>query len=194
MAVPQNFRNALNGFHKDDVVRYLEYINAKHSSQVQQLTAEVEELRAQLSQSPMPDDDQQALIDALQKENDSLSAQLLESEKTRNALAEELAQYKIAPAPAPVLETSSVVSDELEAYRRAERTEREAKKRAELVYYQANSVLSETTTKVDAVAEEITGMADKVMNQLTQLQMLVSGSKQALQDAASLLSTIRPNT
>lgn len=192
MAVPQNFRNALNGFNKDDVVRYLEYINAKHNNQIMQLTAEVEELRAQLNQSPMPDADQQALMDALQKENDSLSEKLLESEKARSALAEELAQSKSAPAP--VSETPSVVTDELEAYRRAERTEREAKKRAELVYFQANSVLSETTAKVDVLAEDINGMADRVMNQLAQLQMLVGDSKQALQDAAALLSTIRPST
>lgn len=191
MAVPQNFRNALNGFNKDDVVRYLEYINAKHNNQIMQLTAEVEELRAQLNQSPMPDADQQALLDALQKENDSLSEKLLESEKARSALAEELAQSKSAPAP--VSETPSVVTDELEAYRRAERTEREAKKRAELVYFQANSVLSETTAKVDVLAEDINGMADRVMNQLAQLQMLVGDSKQALQDAAALLGTIRPN-
>lgn len=191
MAVPQNFRNALNGFNKDDVVRYLEYINAKHNNQIMQLTAEVEELRAQLNQSPMPDADQQALLDALQKENDSLSEKLLESEKARSALAEELAQSKNAPAP--VSETPSVVTDELEAYRRAERTEREAKKRAELVYFQANSVLSETTAKVDVLAEDINAMADRVMNQLAQLQMLVGDSKQALQDAAALLGTIRPN-
>ena len=192
MAVPQNFRNALNGFNKDDVVRYLEYINAKHNNQILQLTAEVDELRAQLNQSPMPDADQQALLDALQKENDSLSERLLESEKARSALVEELAQSKNAPVP--VSEAPSVVSDELEAYRRAERTEREAKKRAELVYFQANSVLSETTTKVDVIAEDINGMVDKVANQLAQLQMLVGDSKQALQDAAALLSTIRPNT
>lgn len=191
MAMPHTFRNALNGFNKDDVVRYLEYINTKHANQVQQLTAEIEELRAE--QKPSPSVDQQAIIDALQKENDSLSARLLESEKARTALLEELTQLRRVSAPAPVQEMSSVVSDELEAYRRAERTEREARKRAELVYYQANSILSETTTKVDSVSEEITTMADKMMTQLTQMQLLVSGSKQELQNAAALLGSIRPN-
>ena len=34
---------------------------------------------------------------------------------------------------------------------------------------------------------------DQVMAQLTQLQMAVSSSKQALQDAASIMNTIKPN-
>ena len=46
MAAPQNFRTAFNGFHKEDVVRYLEYINSKHSAQVNQLTSEADFLRS----------------------------------------------------------------------------------------------------------------------------------------------------
>ena len=77
--------------------------------------------------------------------------------------------------------------------RRAERIEREAKERADLVYYQANGVLSEATAKVEGISLDITDMADQVMRQLTQLQMAVSSSKQALQDAASIMNIIRPN-
>ena len=64
---------------------------------------------------------------------------------------------------------------------------------AELVYFQANGVLSEATAKVDGISADITDMADQVMRQLTQLQMAVSSSKQALQDASSIMNTIRPN-
>jgi len=85
------------------------------------------------------------------------------------------------------------ISDELAAYRRAERIEREARERADLVYFQANGVLSEATAKVDGIAADITDMADHVMQQLTQLQVAVSSSKQALQDAASIMNAIRPN-
>ena len=75
----------------------------------------------------------------------------------------------------------------------AERIEREAKERAELVYFQANSVLTEASAKVDGISADITEMADKVMSQLTQLQVAVSSSKQALQDASSIMGAIRPN-
>jgi len=94
---------------------------------------------------------------------------------------------------APAETVSRLASEELEAYRRAERIEREAKERAELVYYQANGVLTEASAKVDAISADITDMADQVMQQLTQLQIAVSSSKQALQDASSIMGTIRPN-
>ena len=55
MAAPQNFRTAFNGFHKEDVVRDLEYINSKHTNQINQLTAEAEELRQQFEQLGMKD-------------------------------------------------------------------------------------------------------------------------------------------
>lgn len=93
------------------------------------------------------------------------------------------------PAESP----SSLISEELEAYRRAERIEREAKERAELVYFQANGILTEASAKVDTIAADITDVADQVMSQLTQLQMAVSSSKQALQDASSIMNAIRPN-
>ena len=50
MAAPQNFRASFNGFNREDVVHYLEYINAKHSNQISQLTAENQELRAAAQQ------------------------------------------------------------------------------------------------------------------------------------------------
>ena len=45
MAAPKNFRSAFNGFNREDVVRYLEYINAKHTAEINQLTGEADYLR-----------------------------------------------------------------------------------------------------------------------------------------------------
>lgn len=194
MAASQNFRTAFNGFHKEDVVHYLEYLNSKHTNQVNQLSAQVEELREQLEKSREPDAEQVALMDALQQERDEFAAKLQTAEEEKAVLEQEIARLREEAASAEASRNpAGNASDELEAYRRAERAEREAKERAELVYYQANGVLSEATGKVDSISGEITEMADHVMSQLTQLQMLVSSSKLALQDASSLLNTIRPN-
>lgn len=190
MAAPQNFRSAFNGFNREDVVHYLEYLNARHTSQVNQLTAENEELRAQLEQ--LPDGDHVLLVDSLQNRCTELTQQLEEAQARCAELEQCLSEAQpVQPESAPPVELP--VSGELEAYRRAERIEREARDRAELVYFQANGVLSEATAKVDGIAAEITDMADHVMGQLTQLQVAVSSSKQALQDAASIMAAIRPN-
>ena len=199
MAAPQNFRSAFNGFNREDVVHYLEYINTKHNNQINQLTAENQELRASAQQPPV--EDQSELVAQLQAQCAELTGQL---EEEKNRCAELTGKLEALQIRCQELETQSenavssdtmsvLASEELEAYRRAERIEREAKERAELVYFQANSVLTEAAGKVDGISADITDMADQVMRQLTQLQIAVSSSKQALQDASSIMSTIRPN-
>ena len=187
MAAPQNFRTAFNGFNREDVVHYLEYINTKHKNQLDQLTTENKELR-----NAMPKSDEVQSSALLQEQCAELTQQL-ETEKSRCAELE--AQLTAVPevVSAPSEALSPLASEELEAYRRAERIEREAKERAELVYFQANGVLTEATAKIDDISNDITDMADQVMRQLTQLQMAVSSSKQALQDASSIMNIIRPN-
>ncbi len=172
MAAQQNFRSAFNGFNREDVVHYLEYITTKHNNEIKQLTAENEELRSQQTGS--------ALVETLQAECAELT-RLLEELQAKNAdLEKRCAQLEQTPA-------------ELDTYRRADRTEKEARERADLIYYQASGVLTDATARVDAAAAEVTDMADQVLRQLTQLQMAVSASKQVLQDAASIMNTIRPN-
>ena len=46
MEQPNQFRASFNGFNREDVVRYMEYINSKHAAQVAQLTNELEYLRS----------------------------------------------------------------------------------------------------------------------------------------------------
>lgn len=185
MAAPQNFRSAFNGFNRQDVVHYLEYINTKHQDQINSLTAETEDLHRQLEE-----------LQAQAAQIAELEARLAAMTEERNALHAQLEQIQAAEAvqePRPEMDGGSQVADELDSYRRAQQVERSARERAELVYHQANGVLNEAIAKVDTATAEITAKTDEAMSQLTQLQMAVSTSKQALQDAASLMNTIRPN-
>ena len=194
MSTPQSFRSAFNGFNREDVVHYLEYLNTKHNNQINQLTAENESLRQQVD--ALPDAESQRLLVASLEEKCAELTRQLDTAQTRCAELEqqlEQAAAKEQPAEAPAPALSPSASDELEAYRRAERIEREAKERAELVYFQATNVLTEASAKVDGISSDITEMADKDMTQLTQLQVAVSSSKQALQDASSIMGAIRPN-
>ena len=199
MSTPQNFRSAFYGFNREAVVHYLEYINTKHNNQISQLSAENQELRTALEQRP--EEDQTELVESLQNQCTDLTEQL-EAERNRcaeltarlealQAQCDALSQQTPPAEPAEVM--SALATEELEAYRRAERIEREARERAELVYFQPNGVLKEASAKVDGISADITDMADQVMLQLTQLQIAVSSSKQALQDASSIMSSIRPN-
>ena len=184
MPAPQNFRTAFNGFNREDVVRYLEYINTKHAAEINQLTSEADSLRSRLEAAEPA---QSEAVTALEAERDELRAQLEELTARCAELEAALAAQNKSEEPA------CGPAEELEAYRRAERAERIAKERAELVYHQVNGVLADATVKVDNVAAEIGGMADQVMSQLTQLQVAIGTSKQALKEAASTMYAIRPN-
>ena len=179
MSAPQNFRTAFNGFHREDVVRYLEYINARHTAQVNQLASENAELYKAL-ESQVPQED----VEALRRQIQVLEERCRELEEQLSAVPEAPVREAV-PTPG--------AAEELEAYRRAERTERLARERAELVYHQINGVLAEATARVDNLAGDIGGMADQVIAQLTQLQAAVGSSKQALKEAASIMYAIRPD-
>lgn len=216
MAEILNFRSAFNGFHREDVVHYIEYLNAKHTTEVNQLNAELEQLR---SQNAVPADVAELLqqLAAAQEINDQLQAQVAELEERCGIMGEqemEASEEVEAAAPAQDLEArcqelerqleearSSTAAasqyhftQELEAYRRAERAEREAKERAEVVYRQANGALADATVKVDEAFFQIGELADKVSEQLMQLQQAVTVSRQALSDATASLYHIAPGS
>ena len=179
MSAPQKFRSAFNGFNREDVASYLEYLNNKHSAQINQLTAEAETLRNHL-ENTHPSQDQADIIAALEQERDDLRAQLAQLQARFDALQQ---QSPAAPAIAP--------DTELEIYRRAERTERLARERAELVYKQANGILAEVTVRVNDMAAQVMPAADQILGQLQQLQDTVTNSRNSLQDAVVILNTLR---
>ena len=215
MAEILNFRSSFNGFHREDVVHYIEYLNAKHTTEVNQLNAELEQLR---SQNAVPTDvaELQQQLAAAQEINDQLQAQIAELEERCGIMGEQEleASEEGEAAPAQNLEercqelerqleearnSTAAASQyhftqELEAYRRAERAEREAKERAEVIYRQANGALADATVKVDEAFFQIGELADKVSEQLMQLQQAVTVSRQALSDATASLYHIAPGS
>ena len=219
MAAPQNFRSAFNGFNREDVVHFIEYLNAKHTAELNQLNSELELLRSKLAQQENADALRVQLEEALTAgekltaENAALSSICEELEdKLRNAMAtpaapvidptleircselEQQLRDAIAARDAAIAKAAQVSHEqELEAYRRAERTERIARERAEQIYRKANGALADATVKVEEAFAQIGDLSDKVSAQLAQLQSAVSGSKQALSDASATLYTIRPD-
>ena len=178
MSAPSKFRSAFNGFNREDVVHYLEYINSKHTAQVNQLTSEANFLRTKL-ESLQSGEDRAELISALEAERDELRAQV----DALQARCSALEQNSSVPVCTP--------SEELEVYRRAERTERMARERADLICRQTNVVLGEASVKVNDFATQVVPMADQILSQLSQLQSTITAGKQSLQDAAVILSTLR---
>ena len=224
MAAPKNFRSAFNGFNRPDVVHYIEYINAQHTAQVNQLNSEVEFLRQKLThlQAEQPASDER--VQKLEESCTTLQEQLQEAQDRSTALdaqCKQLAQERddaiaagnhsdleamcaqltkerdealAAKAQAEAAKVHVSVEAELEAYRRAERVERLAHERVEQLYHQANGTLADAAVKVEDASNQINELADHVTAQLAQLQSAVASSKQALHEATAGLYAIRPDT
>ena len=183
MAESYNFRTAFNGFHREDVVHYLEYLNNKHNNQLNQLRSELAEAEKDAAAAAQ-----------LQEIIDDLRQQYAELESERDAAlarADELEQALVAARTEKPAQAAPS-GDELEAYRRAERAERQAQQRADQLLAQAHGLLAEAGVKADESAQRIGAMADQVAAQLAALQQAVIESKSALQETAVAMYAIRP--
>ena len=200
MSAPQNFRSAFNGFNRDDVVKYLEYINSRHHAQVNQLTGENEYLRQQLEAAQAAPGAQeelqrlQELCASQQAELEELRAVRTAMEARCSGMEKELEEAQEARRRAEEAQSTAQcgVAQELEAYRRAERMERQARERSEQIYRQTNSVLADATVQLEDATGGIFQLADQVMGQLEQLRSAVERSKQALKNASDTMYAIRP--
>ena len=174
MAAFQNFRSALNGFNREDVVHYIEYLNNVHNTKIGQLNTEIQNLNSELEQLQASSD----LTSALESAN----ARITELEQALADANAKLAQAQERP------QTES----ELEAYRRAERAERIANERVTQMYQQANGILSDATVRADDAAAKISSLATGIASQLSELQgALVAGSN-SMKDTAAAMYAIRP--
>jgi len=203
MSAPQKFRSALNGFNREDVASYLEYLNSKHTAQVNQLTSEADFLRSKL-EANHSDPAQQEAVMLLEQERDELRSRLEQLQTDYDALqnrctaleqhleaAKNEASIPAAPVFAPVASVACSPAEELEIYRRAERTERMARERADLIYRQTNGILTEASVRVNEMADQVVPIADQILMQISQLQNAVNTTKQSLQDAVVIVNTLR---
>lgn len=192
-----NFRSSLHGFNRQDVASYLEYLNNRHAAQVNQLNTDLEALRRQAA-APV-EDPQRAALEARCRE---LEQQLESARKERDeALAQkEAAEQKLASARQDREEAllrscgeKLEANRELEAYRRAERTERIARERAEQVYSETGAVLTQASNRIEAALRQMTGISQQVTGQLDTLQTAIASSRLALQDAAQTIDKLKPS-
>lgn len=173
MAENMNFRRAFNGFNREDVVRYIEYMNSKNTFTVNQLKSENQTLLDELEQ-----------LRANPAHDDELEQQL-------QAKDEEIAQLKLALAEAEKKASNRMATEELEAYRRAERMERAAQERSQQIYRQVTGTLAETATQVDEAADHFKRLSQELSGHMAEMQDMVDRSRNALLSASATMYSIR---
>ena len=182
MSTNLNFRSALNGFNRQDVARYLEYLNTQHNAQLNQLQTDLDNLRRKAE--PEGEDPREKRLRELENKCMELETQLAAMQAQRD----EVQREAVVQVSGARLDTNQ----ELEAYRRAERAERVAKERANLIYAQTGAVLNQASVRVEGAIRQVTGISQQVSTQLDTLQAAISSSRLALQDAADTISRLKP--
>jgi len=192
MAASYNFRPALNGFNREDVVHYIEFINTKNTALVSQLRAdlaaaqqEVTALKAEPAKAAELEKQIAQLAEQLTQLQEELVALRAAKADADAALVDMTRQRDEAVSARPSVQCDNAA--ELEAYRRAERMERQARERADAIQERANGIISDATLKVDDAARKLNAVAGQVSAQLTAMQEAVGDSKKILQDAAMSL-------
>lgn len=183
-----NFRSALNGFNRTDVVQFFQKMTAEHEKELRVLREENVRLQDQLAQ--------------VRRERDALAeekAALSRRQEEQPAAPQEIPATPALDAPiAPAAVVSgAAVADfnemELAAYRRAEMTERMARERAAASAERMKSVFAQADAKLLLSAQDVDTLYDTFRTAFEQLcrvmettQGIVAESSESLRAAQDI--------
>ena len=172
MTVDRNFRAAINGFNRSDVVNYIEECSIHHERTLRQLREENARLRSDLEKVQA----EKAALEARQ-------APPAEPEPTPEPAAE-------PETPSPVEKASS--DAELAAYRRAEAVERAARGRAAALCRQVNEIVDSASRKFESSRGDVNALMSDLNICLRRLNDTFAELRLTFDDTAGALSSVEP--
>ena len=179
MADFTKFRSAVGGFNRSDVTEYMEKLCAEHAQEMKALREENAVLADRLAAA-------QSALDSKAAENDALQRKVSETEialaSTEAALEEAMTMIeeqdalvaKAAAEEAEREETPDYPAMELEAYRRAEATERLAAERANRLTLELSDLLDNISGRYEQTGQEIQVLTEDIRTNLQRLQEALS--------------------
>ena len=183
MAATDNFRSALHGFNRTDVVQFIEEQTLSHEKALRRQKEETERVQNALEEARNE-------IDRLNALNEDLTAKLEEAEKA--PVPEE------APSPAldaPMEPVQTVVQTapsnfnemELAAYRRAEMTERMARERAEAASGRMKTIFSQADEKLEITQQDMSTLCQTFHHDFEQLQQILETARDIVSESSTNL-------
>ena len=185
MADFSKIRSSLGGFHRGDVANYIESLSMQHAAAMKEKSGQIDALQAELLAA------RQKLQEA-EEEKRSLQDQLddaLAALEAATAPAEDEAEDE---TEAEVEEAPDYPKLELEAYRRAEATERLATQRAQQLKRELVDFLENTTARYQQTGEDIAALAEDLKSGLKRLEENLSELDLLFGETAEHLETLTP--
>lgn len=188
----ENFRSALHGFNRTDVVQFIQAQTTEHEKALRLLREENARLQEALEAARAEAADATAQLEALS------AAQETQEAAPVPAPAETALNAPMPPAASVVAAAPSNFNEmELAAYRRAEMTERMARERAaasaermKTVFAQADEKLTLTSRDFATLLDAFRNDFDKVQQLLTTAQSIVDESSAGLKAAAEIAGEV----
>ena len=197
------FRTAFNGFHKDDVTKYISQTAAAHgeamsklSDQLRDLEQENEKLRNSASDTDRIAEleGMAAELAALQEENGllknrvrQLEYKLEEAIEATNGTSKPDAESEIS---ASTEEPVDIQEKELEAYRRAEAMERRVSQRTRLINDQLEEIAKQTSCQLTSAMASAKGVLGVIESQIAVLQNATEGVDTAMADGLERIHAV----
>lgn len=185
MTYTDNFRTAMRGFNRSDVVQFIQRLTADHEQTLRSLREENERLTRSLEAA-------QTDLEAAVAEKSVLEEQLLalgeqpEAENTAPAAPTSL-DAPIAPAegmPANVDEL------ELAAYRRAELAERLARERAAAADAQMRALFEQTREKLTFATGDFGTVLDAFQENFDRLRQVIQSAQGVLTESGESVKAV----
>lgn len=185
MADFSKFRSSLGGFHRGDVANYIESLSMQHAAAMKEKSGQIDALQAELLAARQKLEEAEAEKRSLQDQLDDALAAL----EAATAPAEEAAEDE---TEAEVEEAPDYPKLELEAYRRAEATERLATQRAQQLKRELVDFLENTTARYQQTGEDIAALAEDLKSGLKRLEENLSELDLLFGETAEHLETLTP--
>ena len=190
------FRGSLGGFNRTDVADYIEKLCLTHAAELKERSRRAEELQTQLEETRAQlretEADRDRLQDQLQEARDQLQEahDALEAATAPEPEPEEPEEPEEAEAPE---EAPDYPSLELEAYRRAEATERLAARRAEQLSRQMQEFVAHISQRYAETGEEIAALSEDMRNDLQRLQDSLSDLESLFTETTDHFESVEEN-
>ena len=195
MADFMKFRSSVGGFNRADVSNYIERLCAEHKRSEKRLQEENETLAARIQTLEADTAAQAAALDAARSKLEETETALA---STESALEEALVMVDEqealrAAAEAQQAEQEATVNYtalELEAYRRAEATERLAQERSLRLRQQLNELLDQVSARYEQTGQEIQVLAEDIHTNLKRLQDALSDLEVIFDETSGTFDTM----
>lgn len=187
MTYTDNFRTAMRGFNRTDVVQFIQRLTAEHEKELRALREENERLTNALDAAQT---DLQAAVDEKAVLEDQLLA-LREQPEEAEAATPDVLDAPIAPAEAVSTPAGANLTElELAAYRRAEMAERLARERAAAADEQMKALFAQSREKLTLATGDFATMLEAFQTNFDQLRQVIQSAQGVLTESGDGLTAV----